>query len=250
MLTYTNIQHEFRKANNLTCNEYVLADMIHFLSNKNDAAIKGWCFASREHLAEEIGLSKQSVLNLIERLLTYGLLEKDEATKFLRTTAKWSRVYYTDGKESLPKVKKVENIGKESLSSGKESLPESGKESLPYNNTLYNNSNNNSNNQTSFDIFWLLYDKKTGDKDKLKKKWESFKEAERVSAIAHIPQYVLSTPDKAYRKNPSTYLNNKSWNDEIVFSGIVKKISKDPQQDFTVGNHANVEMQITSDVIG
>jgi len=25
-----------------------------------------------------------------------------------------------------------------------------------------------------------------------------------------------STPDKQYRKNPETYLNNKSWNDEII----------------------------------
>jgi len=31
-----------------------------------------------------------------------------------------------------------------------------------------------------------------------------------------VPGYVATTPDKQYRKNPSTYLYNKSWNNEIV----------------------------------
>ena len=34
----------------------------------------------------------------------------------------------------------------------------------------------------------------------------------------HVPKYVLSTPDKKYRKAPTTYLNNKSFNDEIIIS--------------------------------
>ncbi len=217
MLTYTNIQHGFRKANDLTCNEYVLADMIHFLSTKNDAAIKGWCFASREHLAEEIGLSKQSVLNLIERLATAGFLEKDEATKFLRTTSKWSKVYYTDGKESLPPVKKVVN-------DGKESLPEGGKESLPYNNTSYNKTNNNSFvPATSFEVFWELYDKKRGEISKLTKKWNSLKESERQAALVHISKYKIAQPDKQFRKDPQAYLNQKAWNDEVI-SALVKPI--------------------------
>ena len=31
-----------------------------------------------------------------------------------------------------------------------------------------------------------------------------------------LPEYVNSTPDKKFRKNPETYLNNCSWNDEII----------------------------------
>jgi len=68
----------------------------------------------------------------------------------------------------------------------------------------------------AFDEFWNLYDKKVGEKDKLKKKWELLKDEERELAMKHIPNYKLSQPEKKFRKDPSTYLNNKSFNDEII----------------------------------
>lgn len=70
----------------------------------------------------------------------------------------------------------------------------------------------------SFDFFWNLYDKKIGDKSKLSKKWEKLKDEERQAAIDYIPRYKASQPDKKYRKNPETFLNNKSWNDELISS--------------------------------
>ena len=70
----------------------------------------------------------------------------------------------------------------------------------------------------SFDDFWNAYDKKRGDTEKIKKKWESLKDSEREAIMSHIPLYKQSQPDKKFRKDPSTYLNNKSWNDEIIYS--------------------------------
>lgn len=67
-----------------------------------------------------------------------------------------------------------------------------------------------------FSDFWDLYDKKVGDKEKLKKKWDALKGEEREQAMWHIPRYKVATPDKQFRKDPSTYLNNKSFNDEII----------------------------------
>lgn len=94
--------------------------------------------------------------------------------------------------------------------------------------TLYNNNrdNNNRNNNTlscekkeelllSFEKLWDMYQKKVGDKRKLLKKWSALKESEREAIMKHVPMYVESTPDKKYRKNLETYLNNRSWNDEI-----------------------------------
>ncbi len=72
-----------------------------------------------------------------------------------------------------------------------------------------------------FDIFWDLYDKKVGEKVKLKKKWGNLTDKERETAIAHIPLYKKSKPDKQFRKDPQTYLNNKSFNDEIIGIGLV-----------------------------
>lgn len=147
-LNYTNIQHNFRKKNNLTLNEYVICDMIFYLSKKSDSKVPNWCFMSKETMAKEIGLSKQSIITLIKKLCDLGFLEKQEVTGFVKTTSRWELVYFTDGKESLPIVQYFHEFGKESL-------PHGGKESLPNNNTLYNNENK----QILFsDSIWNSYD--------------------------------------------------------------------------------------------
>lgn len=69
-----------------------------------------------------------------------------------------------------------------------------------------------------FDFFWNDYDKKVGDKEKIKKKWESLSDQDREDIMTYIPLYKQAQPDKQYRKNPDTFLNNKSWKDEIITS--------------------------------
>jgi biotin operon repressor len=152
-LIFTNIQHRFRKANKLTCNEYVLADMIYQLSVSPLSKVKGWCYMSRPNMAEEIGISKQSILNLIEALIEKGFIIKDENTAYLKTSRKWNLVYFQDllaGKESLPPT-------------GKESLPQAGKESLPDNNNLDNTSLFD-NKEDAFTFFIKEFNKKRNSK--------------------------------------------------------------------------------------
>ena len=48
----------------------------------------------------------------------------------------------------------------------------------------------------SFEHVWNLYQKKRGDKAKLKKKWEKLSVADRQAAVRHVPLEVASTPDK------------------------------------------------------
>ena len=67
-----------------------------------------------------------------------------------------------------------------------------------------------------FEFFWNEYDKKVGVKEKLKKKWNNLTNEERQNAMNYIDLYKQSVPDKQFRKNPETFLNNKSWNDEII----------------------------------
>lgn len=71
----------------------------------------------------------------------------------------------------------------------------------------------------TFDIAWNLYQKKVGSKEKLKKKWQKLPRDTRRQIIEYIPLYVVATPDKQYRKNFETFLNNQSWNDEIIQNG-------------------------------
>lgn len=67
-----------------------------------------------------------------------------------------------------------------------------------------------------FERFWNLYDKKTGEKGKIKAKFLKLSQSDRAKIFETLPAYVAATPEKRYRKNPETYLNNKSWNDEII----------------------------------
>ena len=68
----------------------------------------------------------------------------------------------------------------------------------------------------TFEDFWELYDKKTGNKSLIKPKFDKLPQKIKEKIIDYLPNYLDSTPDKAYRKNPQTFLNNKSWEDEII----------------------------------
>ena len=141
-LKFTNIQHDFRKQNKLTLNEYVLCDMIFFLSNKDSGKVPNWCYMTKQKMAEEMGVSKQSIMNLLKKLIQKGFLIKQDVTNFVKTSSKWQKVYFTDGKESLPEEeRKFTDVGKESLLFD-------GKESLPNNNIYYNNKNTNKDKET------------------------------------------------------------------------------------------------------
>lgn len=96
---------------------------------------------------------------------------------------------------------------------------------LPSTNIL----NKDTNEKTEFDLFWDMYDKKVGDKDKLRKKFNKLPKESREKIFSTLPNYLKSTEDKQYRKNPSTYLNNSSWNDEIIFNG--KPLTVEPERD-------------------
>lgn len=68
----------------------------------------------------------------------------------------------------------------------------------------------------TFDRAWNLYEKKVGCKSKLEKKWNSMSRKDRKAAIEYIPLYVLSQPDKQYRKNFQTFINQRGWEDELI----------------------------------
>ena len=93
--------------------------------------------------------------------------------------------------------------------------------SVKHNNKDINNKYNNTN--IPFSDFWNLYDKKVGDLQKLKKKWALLKDEERTKVMDHLPLYVKATPQKKYRKDPYTYLNNSGWTDEIITDDISDK---------------------------
>jgi len=69
----------------------------------------------------------------------------------------------------------------------------------------------------SFDKFWELYDKKCGDKTKLRAKWDKLPLKDKKAIFDFVPRYKESRPDKRYRKDPQTFLNNRTWEDELIY---------------------------------
>lgn len=85
-----------------------------------------------------------------------------------------------------------------------------------------NNVNKDKKVNTAFSVFWNLYDKKVGDKNKIEKKWNKLANEERQLIIDHIPKYKNAQPDKQFRKNPETFLNSKGWEDELIGNQVKK----------------------------
>ena len=77
-----------------------------------------------------------------------------------------------------------------------------------------------------FENFWNFYDKKVS-KMKTLKKWVKLSKEDIKGIKATLRDYIKSTPDKNFRKDPLTYLNNESWNDEII---NFKENSKQPKE--------------------
>lgn len=86
------------------------------------------------------------------------------------------------------------------------------------NNDINENNLNRSNDVYSFENFWDDYDKKIGNKGELSRLWDRLPDADKLKIKAYIPRYKAAKPDKQFRKNPQTFLNNKGWEDEIIES--------------------------------
>ena len=169
----------------------------------------------------DTGYNDETIKKLLEYFISKGRLMYSESTKEI-ALKNWSK--YNDS--NSPKVKacidneliKVKNrvlieyLYSMHTHTQEEEEQEEEKEEEQYINI-------------DFEFFWIEYDKKVGDKQKLIKKWNNLTDAEREKIMEYLPSYKQSVPDKQFRKNPETFFNNKSWNDEIV-SRISPAINK------------------------
>ena len=74
--------------------------------------------------------------------------------------------------------------------------------------------------EEQFENFWDLYDNRK-DKQKAKSLWMKLSEEDINLIRKTISRYLADTPDKKFRKHPSTYLNQKTWLDYVRSDGKV-----------------------------
>ena len=140
----------------------------------------------------------------------FSLLEKDEmiVTKNERKTTRLTVCKYDS----------YQDIRNDNETQVKRKRNASETQVTPNNNDNNINNENNENNNIiypSFEDFWDLYNKKV-DKSKCLKKWEKLNQTVKEKIIDYLPNYINSTKDIQFRKNPITFLNNESWNNEIT----------------------------------
>lgn len=172
------------------------------------------CFASNSYFSKFFDVSPATITRSVAKLSDKGLIKCR-----METTAKGSqRVINVD-----PRVySKCVEGGKHFEEGGCSHFDD-------HNNTIVNNKNEQSSNndqieiqiKPTFEDFWDLYAKKTG-KEKCARAWKKLPQKTKELIMERLPDYIASTPDKKYRKDPYTYLNNKCWEDEIIVSNQEK----------------------------
>ena len=76
--------------------------------------------------------------------------------------------------------------------------------------------------ERAFEMFWNLYQKKV-DVNRAKKAFMNLTLEDMGKAVNTAKAYVESTPDKRYRKNPTTWLHQKGWDNELHLDKEGKK---------------------------
>src|SRR5262245_21636250 len=85
---YTVILHGPRDVLDISVSEYCVADAVHKLSG-NRSMVPGWCYASKDHLADSLGFTRRGIQKMIKRLKDKGILVAQEGTDYLQTTELW-----------------------------------------------------------------------------------------------------------------------------------------------------------------
>lgn len=83
---YATLLYDVRSALGISIQEYFYLDMVYFLSRKT-----GWCFKSLTAIADDMGMKKNGVMYLRDRLVEQKLLERN-AKGHVRTTQKYEDI--------------------------------------------------------------------------------------------------------------------------------------------------------------
>lgn len=82
-------------------------------------------------MAQEIGITKKTVLNTIWKMIEQWFVEKDDQTKFLRTTEKWYCNFITTGEKITPSEKNNETEGEKNTPPEEKKIHQTGEKITP-----------------------------------------------------------------------------------------------------------------------
>lgn len=109
---FTVVKHGPKVQFNLSFLDYCLIDTVYHLANNTSNKKGGWCYKSKEHLAEQFGVSRTTVQTSIKRLMSNGWVKKNECGH-LRVTKKWNDSVVNRPKTDQGEKKQGPEQGKE-----------------------------------------------------------------------------------------------------------------------------------------
>lgn len=168
-----------------------------FIQNGNLISVKrGQTVTGRRRLSDETGISESKIQRLLSLFESLQMIEQQ-----------------TNSKNRLISIVNYDLYqSREQQMNNKRTASE---QQVNTNNND-NNDNNVNNEYIAFEDFWNHWPKKT-DKKNAEKAWSKLKVTDELyqKIVNHCSAAYLST-EKKFIPNPSTYLNQERWNDEII----------------------------------
>lgn len=181
---------------------------------------KGQFVTSVQKLSVETGLSTQNIRTSLKKLeLTNELTKQTFPNYTIITVKNWSK--YQEGNKQTNKqlTNDQQTTNKPLTTTNKE-------------NNINNSNKGNNKHTMSFETFWKIYPKKTGKKTAQASFEKALNSGTSASVIIKALQKVVDLrwskypeEEKRYIPNPTTWLNQERWNDEVD-SYVQKKKNK------------------------
>jgi hypothetical protein len=164
---------------------------------------RGSLVTGKYSITEDLGISVQQYRTALKKLVQSGEIVKKATNAYtILTLTKWEKMQHeqqTDNKR-ITNEQQTDNKRIYPTKESKESKESKEREEKRL---------------SDFDIFWKTYAKPEG-KKKASDKFLRLPQKDVDKILLVVKNYVSSTPDKKYRKHPTTWLNGEHWNDEIT----------------------------------
>ncbi|AUR89847.1 hypothetical protein NVP1133O_46 [Vibrio phage 1.133.O._10N.222.51.E4] len=165
---------------------------------------RGQFITSLDRLSSETGLTVSQIRTCIKKLKSTNEIASKSHTQHTVITIVSYESYQGDDKRVGKRVTDESQTNDKRMTTT--------------NNDNKENKENKHISPSRFDEFWSVY-KKSADKKKCQTKFEKLTDADVDKLFEVLPDYIKSTPDPKFRKNPLTWLNGECWNDEVQTVG-------------------------------
>ena len=170
---------------------------------------RGSLVTGKYSITEDLGISVQQYRTALKKLVQSGEIVKKATNAYtILTLTKWEKMQH-DQQTDNKRITNEQQTDNKRIYPTKESKEDKERKESKEKRLF------------DFETFWKTYAKPEG-KKKASEKFLKLHQKDVDKILTVVKNYVISTPDKQYRKHPITWINGEHWNDEIT---SVKKIS-------------------------